>query len=203
METKRQIRARHLKERNALSLEDRSFWSSKISQNLTEYFKRRFKICRINGIYGYYPHGSEVSLTELYDWLLEKEIPLAFPAVKGDTMEFYRVDSMRDFAPGTFGIMEPVFRREVANFKSAFCLVPGSVFDRFGSRYGYGKGYYDRYFSMHEGLFRMGIAYAAQVEREIPSESCDVNMYALATEEAVTEMPALAVWKRELSETGE
>ena len=185
MERKQKIRAEHLAKRNALSLADRTLGSSKISQNLIKYFHRDLTACQKKGVYGYYPHRSEVSLMELYAWLSEQRIPLAFPVVNGSAMEFYQVDSMEDFVPGAFGIMEPFNRSLKAEFKNAVCLVPGSVFDRTGNRYGYGKGYYDRYFSIHEGVYRIGVAYAAQVEAQIPAERCDVKMHALVTEDGM------------------
>ncbi len=185
METKQQIRKRHLQNRNELSAEKRAFRSSQICNHLKNYITemQNFKTC---GIYGYYPHGSEVSLLELFAWLLAQEIVLAFPKVLGDKMEFYRVTSMADFCPGAFGIMEPKEGCKEADAVHAVCLVPGSVFDRSGNRYGYGKGYYDRYFSEKKGLYRIGAAFESQVEARIPSEQCDVKMHALVTEQRIT-----------------
>lgn len=181
METKKQIRKRLLAVRNAMSKETVKELSEKISRNLQEYFDKQTEL-KICGVYGYYPHGNEVSLMVLYMWLLERQIPLAFPRVSGDTMEFYQVTSMHDFDEGAFHIMEPKEHCRLAKMENAICLVPGSVFDNSGNRYGYGKGYYDRYFDLHKELMRIGIAYQLQIESTIPAEETDVKMHGLATE---------------------
>ncbi len=181
METKKQIRKSHLAERNALSEAAAKKLSVKISRHLQDYLCTQ-KELPMRGVYGYYPHGREVSLLPLYDWLLGQQIPLAFPRVTGDTMEFYQVFSMKEFTEGAFHIMEPAEDCQRADFTNAFSFVPGSVFDRTGNRYGYGKGYYDRYFSIHQELIRIGIAYENQLEERIPAEKTDVKMQMLATE---------------------
>lgn len=109
-------------------------------------------------------------------------------------MEFYRVHSMQDFKEGAFHIMEPGKHCRQAEFEPVFCLVPGSVFDKRGNRYGYGKGYYDRYFSRHRNLYRIGIAYETQIETQIPSEYCDVKMHALATENGILFLEEESIW---------
>ena len=65
-------------------------------------------------------------------------------------------------------------------------LVPGVVFDRFGNRYGYGKGYYDRYFARFPFLKRIALAYSEQLADE-PLEclETDVKMQVIATEHDV------------------
>lgn len=181
MQAKKVIRKRLLAERNALSVAYVEELSGKICVNLQKYLENQTDLKK-KGVYGYYPHGKEVSLLELYQWLLEQQIPLAFPRVSGDTMEFYQITSMEDFKEGAFHIMEPEQGCSQVNFEQAYCLVPGSVFDRNGNRYGYGKGYYDKYFAWHKELKPIGIAYEMQVQEEIPAEETDVKMQILATE---------------------
>lgn len=184
MEQKEQIRKEHLAERKELQEIIAEENSLKISKILQEYFAVQ-KELQVLGVYGYYPLGNEVSLLHLYTWLLKQQVPLAFPRVSGDTMEFYQVTSFDAFSEGAFHILEPVKECRKAAYEKAFCLVPGSVFDENGNRYGYGKGYYDRYFSVHKGLRRIGIAYEMQVENQIPAEQTDIRMQMLATETGI------------------
>lgn len=184
METRRQIRNRHLAQRNQLPDAEAERLSSEICRNLKGFFYSNEQLQSL-GAYGYYPSGKEASLFLFYEWLLEKEVPLAFPRVSGDTMEFYQVLSLEEFEEGAFHIMEPREGCKKAAFERAFCFVPGSVFDRKGNRLGYGRGYYDRYFAGHENLYRMGIAYESQIEEEILPEKGDVAMQALATENGI------------------
>lgn len=45
--------------------------------------------------------------------------------------------------------------------------MPGLVFDRKGNRYGYGGGYYDRYFARFPKLSRMAVAFEGQIEEQL------------------------------------
>lgn len=184
METKQLIRKCHISQRNQLPEAEAERLSSVICKNLTGFFYSNGQLKSL-GAYGYYPYGKETSLVLFYEWLLENEVPLAFPRVSGETMEFYQVFSMDEFEEGAFHIMEPKESCKQALFERAFCFVPGSVFDRAGNRLGYGKGYYDRYFAKHKDLYRVGIAYESQIEEEIPSKEGDIAMQALATENGI------------------
>lgn len=187
MENKRQIRKKHLLWREALGEEFTAQRSGIVNRRLIEFFGH---MDALGGVYGYYPYRKEVSLLDLYEWLLGKQIPLAFPRISGETMEFYLVRSMDDFTEGAFHIPEPKQGLPSAGLSEACCLVPGSVFDRFGNRYGYGKGYYDRYFEAHDRMYRIGVAYEGQVEAHIPTESTDIKMQALVTDKD------LYVWEK-------
>lgn len=165
--------------------EDAMKRQAQICRMLQGYFTGYMEKARRFGIFGYYPLGSEVSLLPLYEWLLTRQIPLAFPRVSGNAMEFYRVVSMGDFEEGAFHVMEPLLHCQRAAWDRAYTLTPGSVFDRAGNRIGYGKGYYDRYFSAHPMLLRVGIAYERQIEEKIPAERMDVRMHTLVTEAGV------------------
>lgn len=61
-------------------------------------------------------------------------------------------------------------------------LVPGVVFDKNGNRYGYGKGYYDRYFARFPKLYKVGIAYAHQMEESLAVAEWDIRMDSVYTE---------------------
>ena len=103
-------------------------------------------------IFGYYPLGKEADCLEF----LKKHCPMAdmspCPRTGADcTMEFYEITSLEQTAEGAFHVMEPTAecRRinpmDLSNTQITV-LVPGVVFTPIGSRYGYGKGFYDRYF---------------------------------------------------------
>ena len=61
-------------------------------------------------------------------------------------------------------------------------LVPGVVFTPTGSRYGYGKGFYDRYFARYAKLNRFALAYENQLEPELEVLDTDIKMYRIYTE---------------------
>lgn len=181
MELKKQIRQRHLMQRSAMDAQEINYRSQAIAQKIINYLTGLDNFKQL-GCYGYYPCRQEVSLLPVYERLLEQGIPLAFPKVHEQDMDFYQVISMKDFTPGAYGINEPKAECPRVSFEHAICFVPGLVFDKAGNRCGYGKGYYDRYFAGHLGIRRIAIAYDAQIEAAIPAENHDIPMQYLFSE---------------------
>lgn len=184
-ETKEQIRKRHLLMRNEMSEEERQELSYTISEHAHKIMEMQKEIGGKVRVYGYYPLGSEVSLIPFYEFLLGQGGALAFPRVRGISMDFYQVFSLSELEEGAFHVKEPVSSCPKAEWEYALCLTPGSVFDRTGGRFGYGKGYYDRWFEKHPCLLRAGIAYEHQVEEKLPTEVFDLPMDYLITEQGV------------------
>ncbi len=185
-ETKEQIRKRHLLMRNDMPREERLALSDIISIHAQKLIKLPQKNGHKVRVYGYYPLGSEVSLIPVYKFLLKGEVPLAFPRVQGMSMDFYQVFSLDDLKEGAFHVMEPDNACKKAEWEYALCFTPGSAFDREGGRFGYGKGYYDRYFEKHPRLLRAGIAYENQVEEKLPTEDFDIPINYLITEQGIS-----------------
>ncbi|WP_213358213.1 5-formyltetrahydrofolate cyclo-ligase [Chlamydiifrater phoenicopteri] len=54
-------------------------------------------------------------------------------------------------------------------------LIPGIVFDSFGTRLGYGLGCYDKFLSQHPNIVSWGICFQEQLyQQELPKEAHDV-----------------------------
>ncbi|MCM1256611.1 MAG: 5-formyltetrahydrofolate cyclo-ligase [Roseburia sp.] len=185
-ETREQLRKRHLLMRNEMEEEERIHLSKIISGNAKKILKIPDNMGMEVKVYGYYPLGSEVSLIPFYEFLLEKGIPLAFPRVDGISMDFYQVFSLNHFKEGAFHVKEPDKSCKKAEWEYALCLTPGLVFDRTGSRFGYGKGYYDHYFEKYPHILRAGIAYEHQIEEKLPMEPWDLPMHYLITEQGIS-----------------
>ena len=81
--------------------------------------------------------------------------------------------------------MEPVRGSEKAVPLQQPVIVPGSVFGRDGSRYGYGKGYYDRFFAKYPRLRRYAVCYEHQLEETLPTDQHDIYMHDIYTEREV------------------
>ncbi len=70
-------------------------------------------------------------------------------------------------------------------------LVPGVAFDRHGTRLGHGVGYFDELLArLPENCPRVGVACRYLVFDQLPSESHDVPMTHLATEDGVIALGA-------------
>lgn len=156
-------------------------------------------------IFAYRAKGNEVDLIQLIKKLWNKEIfsesgytyiQLAFPKIENKKMEFYTAASEDDFAPGHFGILEPVIQNDNVHkidFKAlatdknntVIVLVPGVGFSKNGHRMGYGAGYYDRYFEGacdFNNVVLVGIAFDFQIY-DIPYDSYDIIMEYMATDQ--------------------
>lgn len=177
METKAQIRKKYKEIRQNFLEEKTAEYSGRICMHLQN--SRYYKEAKV--IAFYYPLGKEVSLNDLVRqaWLDGK--CTVFPKVVGEDMEFYAVSDFSQLKEGYFHVMEPVGQESV-ELKDALILTPGVVFDRQGGRFGYGKGFYDRYFAAHPFCKRIGVAYEAQVTEKLPMEQHDIGMQNVVTE---------------------
>ena len=59
------------------------------------------------------------------------------------------------------------------------------VFDKNGYRLGYGKGYYDKYFSKNKYKTSIGLSFEKLLQEEIPKEKHDKNVDLIITEERI------------------
>lgn len=180
METKKELRIKHKKQREELNESKRQEWSAEICSHIlgSSLYREAQVVC------AYYPLRSEASLLPLLEDALLHGKTIALPRVIGDDMEFYVIESTADLAEGSFHVMEPVEEktRPLESFEAALVLTPGVAFDMDGNRIGYGKGYYDRYFHRHREAIPMGVAYEAQLEEVFETDAGDVRMQYLVTE---------------------
>ena len=140
---------------------------------------------KAGAVFFYYPLGNEVSLLPVIEDALSKGKRAAFPKTVKDSMQFYEVTDLTEFSEGSFHVMEPDIKgKKPADWEPELCFVPGVVFDRQGGRFGYGKGYYDRYFA-HKTCCLAGCAYECQTVDRLQTDAWDVRMNYLVTENGV------------------
>lgn len=204
METKKEIRARALKERGSLQPEVRASFDQKIYKLAADH--PFFQNAR--EIYCYASFRDEVSTAGLMELAWKAGKRIAVPRVMDSLqMEFYYIESLKELQPGYQGILEPeidlskkaipveVSRKaggladrrglhEKSN-RDILMILPGAAFDRMGNRIGYGKGFYDRYLQRFPGCCRMGLAYSVQCVNEIPAESWDIRVETVITEKGI------------------
>lgn len=178
----RNFRKEHLAIRNAMLPGEVAEKSSAIVKRLlqSEWYKDTKEI------FAYYPLGNEVDCHALFlqAWADGKRI--ALPRTKEENqMDFFYIDSLKQLEEGTFHVMEPVKGSEKADPLQQPVIVPGSVFGRDGSRYGYGKGYYDRFFAKYPRLRRYAVCYEHQLEETLPTDQHDIYMHDIYTEREV------------------
>lgn len=109
-------------------------------------------------------------------------------------MDFYQIRNLAEVSEGAFHVMEPLQTCSLIVPESAekpeisytdvrtVVLVPGVVFDKSGKRYGYGKGYYDRYFARFPQCRKFALAYEHQLEQELETLDTDIQMDRIYTD---------------------
>lgn len=172
--------------RNAHKILRESMSSSEVqekSRQINEYLLAADWYNESEVIYGYYPLGNEVDCRPFLEQALKDGKTVCLPRTGKDySMEFYKIQSLSDVNEGNFHVMEPKKECELVQSKTAVVFVPGVVFDRKGNRYGYGKGFYDRYFSRFLELEKYALCYEHQMEDELEVLVTDVKMNRIYTE---------------------
>lgn len=186
MTEKKDIRKLYRERRNRMSSEQTAVLSAQICENILK--SRLFASVRF--LYAYYPLGNEADIRAVVReaWRCGKRV--AFPKVFGNEMRYFEVTGFEQFSAGTFGVMEPCENRPVDwRFgMKTLVLTPGVAFDFFGNRMGFGKGYYDRHFSVEHDCVMLGVAYGLQMAKRLPVGDFDVPLSQIVTEEQLTEV---------------
>jgi 5-formyltetrahydrofolate cyclo-ligase len=188
-EQKKAIRTKYLEKRNQMEPEKRKAASGKIREWL--FANKRYKAA--NTVFVYASYKTEVETKEIIQGALRQGKRVAAPKVHGDEMFFYEINSWEELFPGYQGILEPQNegREPIVPASSDVMVVPGSVFDHQGGRFGYGGGYYDKYLSKIRDAYGykpylIGLAFACQISpKKLPTEEHDKKIDCILTERRV------------------
>lgn len=189
MDTDKQaLRNEYLNKRSSLSKSVRTDKSRKIIEGI----KRETSFQEAEIVLSYVNYRCEVETTELLEELLRKNEKRVFvPKVEGMNIHFYEIKDLNELSEGYQRIHEPgtdntrKFHTGLAQNNRCIVIVPGAVFDKQMGRMGYGKGFYDRFFSDYPDLYRVAPAFACQLAKKVPTEQHDIKMNMIVTEAAV------------------
>lgn len=175
------LRREKLKLRKTMSSEDVKIKSKKINDivlNLKE-------LKNAKSVLFYYPINNEVDLISTMKWCLSEGKTVLLPRVENFAITMYSISSFSDLKKGFFGIMEPD-PAKANKFKGLVDLafVPGIVFDKEGSRIGYGQGYYDRFLKKLK-INKIGVGYGDQLVDAIKAGKHDVALDYVITEDKI------------------
>ncbi|HEX6282500.1 MAG TPA: 5-formyltetrahydrofolate cyclo-ligase [Nitrososphaera sp.] len=175
---KKEIRQEMLERRNRLNSQE----ISKRSKSIQEFVinSKEFQRAKVVGAYSAF--GSEVSTELIIERarILGKKI--ALPRVEEDKITFYELSSTKSLIRGRFGIMEPPPYGRISEID--MLVAPGIAFDKKGYRIGYGKGFYDR-FLLGKRTFSIGLAYGFQLLENLPHDTHDKRLDAIASEDGL------------------
>lgn len=141
---------------------------------------------RADRIYTYVSMDNEIDTIMLIDYSLSLEKRVFVPRVSGRDMEFYEISDISELSPGYMGIYEPDINGKEPDYsRTGFMCMPGLAFDKSYNRIGYGGGFYDRYLSVEDKLYKAALAYEAQLLESIPAQDGDVRPDMIVTEESI------------------
>ena len=130
----------------------------------------------------------EVCTDDIASTLLQSGVAVLYPVTKGNAIEFYKITSIESLSvQGQFGIREPDTSccQKVDVQIADVILAPGVAFDVFGSRVGFGGGYYDRTLeALRNGgkPLAVGYAFGAQEVDALPLSPLDQPLDWVVTE---------------------
>lgn len=104
--------------------------------------------------------------------------------LKGGKMAAIPLGSWDDLEADGFGVPVPRSSRPyMAGIDT--CLTPGLGFSPLGQRLGYGRGYYDDWFTENRVAHKVGVGFDCQVLDEIPVDDTDVPLDKIVTEKDI------------------
>lgn len=124
--------------------------------------------------------SSETGTEKLIAELKKRGKTVCAPRLFGKEMRSVPLEGILE--KGAFDIPEPAGEEELT---CAVAFTPLLAADEEGYRLGYGGGYYDRYFSAHPKILRVGLCYEGQRTDKLPREDTDMRLDALVTERGV------------------
>lgn len=174
MTDKRSQRRVCLENRNRLTLQERSDYSTAISERLLPYVEGK-------RILSYFPIGSEADVSAI-----NERFTVAYPVIeKGRRMDA-RLPKEKKFTVNTYGIYEPdPEHSEIVDPTDIdVIIVPCVGFDENKNRLGHGGGYYDRYLKKTNAL-KICVAFEAQKLDRVIIDENDITMDLIITEKSV------------------
>ena len=182
---KNELRQEILEKRKKMTEVERHNRSNKINEILCS--SERYK--NADTVFTFIGMAKEVNTYPLIEqaWRDGKKVAVPVAKIKGQ-MYFVPITTFLELKKSRFGVMEPQKHKEdeVIPKETDLFLVPGSVFDRKGNRYGYGGGYYDRYFQQYPYIYKIAVAFSLQVmDCDLQVEAFDIPVDCIITEKGL------------------
>jgi 5-formyltetrahydrofolate cyclo-ligase len=185
------IRKKAISERDAITPDVRHHFSKEIIDRLRKYLSEK----RAHSIHCYISFRSEVETHEYIEHALREGLRVTVPIVEGtgetSGLAHTVISGLSDLVDGPLVIKEPRTGKPASLESLDAVIVPLVAFDRFGTRLGYGRGFYDRF--LHElprRIERIGLAFSIQEADRIPALPHDEPLDTIVTEKAIFHVPS-------------
>lgn len=160
----------------------------KLSSAIKEKFLNLSEIKNAEVIMSYMDFKNEVETREINKNLLEMGKKVLVPRVSRDKEKIIPAEVTGEYQKGSFGIEESA-GKDFTKGKIDVVIVPGIAFNEKGGRIGFGKGYYDKFFSEREKtgdkILKISLAYDFQIDNRFSEEEHDKNIDILITEKRI------------------
>lgn len=168
-------------QRGRLTYKKRQEKSLKIMENLITLLDGKQNIAL------YINTKDEVNTIDFVPYFLDNYKSVS-ASITDETMEFYKIDNVKQLTPGYMGILEPLPNTHVCKDDIEVIIVPMLGYDKYCNRMGYGGGFYDRYLEDFKGTI-IGIAFAEQTYPLLPTNEYDVKMDYVVTDREIIKKP--------------
>ncbi len=181
LKEKEYIRSKLKKKRDNINKELRTQKSQKITDFLCKIDEFKYS----TNIFCYISYLSEVETHSLINYVLEENLDLFVPKIiNGTEMIAIKLSDLSNLEPDNIGILTPK-SGEILSGTVDIAVTPGLGFTKKGGRMGYGRGYYDRWFSKNKVKIKIGVAFEEQIITHLPLEKTDINMDIVITEKEI------------------
>jgi 5-formyltetrahydrofolate cyclo-ligase len=136
----------------------------------------------------YYGVNNEVETKGIIEKALEqgKQVSLPITDFEKKRLKLGKINSLAELKKTKQGLVEPKLLKEVKKEDLDLVVLPGIAFDRQGNRIGRGLGFYDNLLRKASTRIKLvGLCFSENLEEEIPSESHDVKMDVVVTDQEV------------------
>jgi len=184
LEQKKQLRSQIKLRRSKLTEASRA----RMSQQIIQFLHEIDEFNQAKSVFCYISYLDEVETKPLISEFLKQKIALSVPKIMGKTeMLAIPLKDLSDLEPDKMGILTPKSSQAAAE-PFDIAITPGLGFTKRGERLGYGRGYYDRWFSKNEVKTKIGVAFEVQIVEELPLEETDMPLDILITEERIIDL---------------
>ena len=181
--TKENIRKKYISLRKEFSTEVVEEMSSKIFAN----FIQNFSVSEGQNVHVFLSieKFKEVNTQFFIDYFKERGAKIFVPKMVKNKLIAVELEEEKSLVKNTFGILEPVsLMNECSDFH--LIIAPLLYVDADGNRVGYGKGYYDAFFSsINEGAVKIGVGFFPPNEKVEDVSETDVPLDYLITPDSI------------------
>lgn len=180
-EQKKQLRNELKRLRSLLSESDRQ----NMSQQIANFLPKITEFNQAKTVFCYISYLDEVETHPLISAFLQQDRDLAVPKIINKTeMQAIHLSNFSELEPDRLGILTPK-SSQIATKPFDIAITPGLGFTEKGDRLGYGRGYYDRWFSENTVKTKIGVAFEVQIVDELPLEETDLPLDIIVTEKRI------------------